>query len=137
MTTRNECREAVYQRFVNEWPPRSDYALGDETFDPPAAPWARLTVRTTAGGQATLGAPGQRKFDTLARAFVQLFFPPGFPEDQQDLLRDAAQDLFRGRRFLVPDIRVNNVSVRELGLVEDGRWEASTIEAELEYDETI
>lgn len=146
MTTLREAREAIYKRFVDEWisggEPLTPYTFDNETFDPPkgddgrGAPWARCSVRTLDAGQQTLGRAGQRKFFRIALARVELFVPPGSGRWDTDTYMMAAKNLFEGRTSPgSTSIRFFEVVPQEIGLIEDGRWDLSTVEARFNYEE--
>lgn len=146
MTTLNEARETIYARFVDEWVDGSDpltpFCFDNESFDPPngddgrGAPWARCSVRSLFAGQETLGKAGNRKFMRTAIARIEIFVPPGEGTKNADTLLITGKDMFEGRS--TPSgttIRFNEVVPREIGIIENGRWHLSTIEASFEYDE--
>lgn len=148
MSDINQVRTAAHQRFIDEWldplditKPRTLFALGDETFDPPGGidaygePWARLSMKHMDAAQRTLAPVGHRKFKREAIVFLQLFVPPNSGEAVQDVLLKAGQRLYEGRKLSLDDVVIKEVVVRELGEIEDGRWNASTIQATIEYDE--
>jgi hypothetical protein len=147
MTTLREAREAIYKRFVDEWVSGAEaltpYTFDNETFDPPkgadgrGAPWARCSVRNLDAGQQTLGRAGARKFYRIGLARVEIFVPPGSGRWDTDAYMMAAQALFEGRT--TPSgttIRFFEVTPQEIGLIEDGRWDLSTVEARFDYEET-
>lgn len=146
MTTIREAREAIYKRFVEEWVSGSDpltpYALDNERFDPPAgadgrgAPWARCSVRNIDSGQHTLGRPGNRKFQRIALARVEIFVPPGSGRWDTDTYLMTAMSLFEGRPSPAgTNIEFYEVLPEEIGLIEDGRWDLSTVSARFDYEE--
>lgn len=146
MTTLREAREAIYKRFKDEWMSGSDpltpYTFDNEAFDPPkggdgrGTPWARCSVRNLDAGQQTLGRAGARKFFRIGLARVEIFVPPGSGRWDTDTYMMAAQALFEGRT--TPggtNIRFFEVTPQEIGLIEDGRWDLSTVEARFDYEE--
>lgn len=147
MTTLREAREAIYKRAVDEWQiagePLCPYTFDNEIFDPPkgpdgrGAPWARFSVRQLDSRQDTLGRPGTRKFLRTALARVEIFVPPGDGRWNTDTYMMAAQALFEGRA--TPEgtsIIFYEVTPAEIGLIEDGRWDLSTVSARFDYEET-
>jgi hypothetical protein len=147
MTTLREAREAIYKRFVDEWvssgtTPLTPYTFDNEVFDPPkgtdgrGTPWARCSVRNLDAGQQTLGRAGHRKFYRIGLARVEIFVPPGSGRWDTDTYMMKAQLLFEGR--VTPpgtNIRFFEVTPQEIGLIEDGRWDLSTVEARFDYEE--
>lgn len=147
MTTIREAREAIYRRFVEEWVSGSEeltpYTLDNERFDPPkgddgrGAPWARCAVRNIDSVQHTLGRPGTRKFLRVALARVEIFVPPGSGRWSTDEYIMRAMSLFEGRPSPAgTTIEFYDVTPEEIGLIEDGRWDLSTVSARFDYTET-
>lgn len=147
MTTLREAREAIYKRFVDEWQsggqPLSPYTFDNETFDPPkgadgrGTPWARCSVRQLDSFQDTLGRIGSRKFLRIALARVEIYVPPGDGRWNTDGLMMAAMSLFEGRSSPIGSgITFFEVTPQEIGLIEDGRWDLSTVSARFDYEET-
>jgi hypothetical protein len=142
MTTMNEARAAAYDRFTSEWPTlHSDvpFCFDDETLDPPEttdlrpAPWVRCSVRNLAGGQNTLGEPGNRKFRRRAMVRVEVYTAPGTGQEDADLMCQSVLGMYEGRSLsgcLAYDGRA-----AEVGLVDEGRWKLSTAEAYFDYEE--
>lgn len=146
MTTLPEATEALYQRFKDEWVNGSateltPYAFDNIAIDTPAgpdgkgAPWVRFSVSHSGATQETLGRFGNRKFGRTGRAFLQLFVPIGSGRATTDDLLEVGRSMFEGRAIPGTTLRFNDVIVREVGEVEDGRWWGSTIEAVFEYDQ--
>lgn len=146
-TTINMARESVYQHFAAGWSIATaaqqlahgipiaaiPYALGDEKFEPHASLWVRVTVRHQESRQETLGGPGRRKFERPATVFVQGFIPPGGDTRPLEVAMEAARQLFEGCRVQPYDLRFNAATIRELGVIEGGRWEAMTNEVPFGY----
>lgn len=137
--TRDQAVEAIYQMFIAGWTdggqPRTAITLDGEKFDPPAAPWVRLTVRHTTRAQASLGQPGNRRWDTEGIVFLQYFEPPDSGVARMHRHMDAAQQLFEGRSIAGTTIKLDSATARELGLVENGTWMASVLEAAFSYEQ--
>ena len=135
MTTRNQAREAMYQAFVAAWSDRTPFCLDNEPFDPPAAPWVRVSVRHHDRAQATLGQPGSRKFESHGMLFIQYFEPPLSGQFDADGHVSAAQIIFDAVRIEGTTIRFEAAKSRELGIIEEGRWSAALVECNFVYDE--
>lgn len=147
MTTLRQARETIYKRFMDEWKtvggaPLTPFTFDNETFDPPkgtdgrGTPWARCSVRNLDAGQDTLGPIGARKFYRIGLARVEIFVPPGSGRWDTDEYMMKAQALFEGRTTPSgTSIRFFEVTPQELGLIEDGRWDLSTVEARFDYEE--
>lgn len=147
MTDLPAATEAVFTRFKDEWISAPNvlltpYALDNLSIDPPAgsdgrgAPWVRLEVKHYGGGQETIGAPGNRKFGSMAKLKLTINVPPGSGRAATDDLVEHFKGMFEGRAIAGTTIRLKDVVVRELGEVDDGRWWASTCEVLFEYDQT-
>ncbi len=135
MTVLGDVQTTLYQRFMTGWADRTPYCFDNEGFDPPAAQWARLSVRALASSQETMGRKGNRKFARPALLTVQLFEPPGQGVSTLTDLGEAARALFEGCRFEPHDIRFNAVDVLTIGQVEGGRWWAVNVQGRLEYQD--
>lgn len=146
MTTLRQAREAIYKRFKDEWTPGGTplcpYTFDNESFNPPKGadgrgePWARCSVRQLDSGQHTLGRAGNRKFLRIALARVEIFVPPGDGRWNTDTYMMVAMALFEGRASPAgTSIRFFEVVPAEIGLIEDGRWDLSTVSARFDYEE--
>jgi hypothetical protein len=132
MTTINEAREAVYERWDTQWGSTTPFTFENEDFDTPDVPWARVSVRNQASEQRTLGAPGNRRFRRIASVFVQIFDLVDNGLLTLDGLSQTARTIFEGVSFSGLDF--NNVVVRESGT--DGKWYQFVVEAFFDYEET-
>ena len=134
MTTLSAAKEAVYQRFVDNY---TGVALDRITFDnedfdePDTGNWVRLVVRNIGRAQDTLGKAGNRRFRSGATVFVQVYTEANTGVQQSDTLADEAAKIFEGVSFSGLDFR--SAMVRETG--PDGKWYQSVVEAPFEYDE--
>lgn len=131
MTTLNEARASVYDRWNTQWGVTTPFTFDNEHFSTPDAPWARLTVRNTESLQETLGAPGNRHFRRSASVFVQLFDLVDVGLANLDSLAQTARGIFEGVSFSGLDF--TNVVIRESGV--DGKWFQFVVEAFFDYDE--
>lgn len=133
MTTPNEARDAVYERFIARWAGRSAFTFENESFKPPdGAPWVRIAVRNIGSAQDSLGPVGKRRFQRKALLFGQVFVPGDTGTKDSDSLVAALQDIFEGTSFEGLDFRA--VSSREVG-VDDG-WHQTLVEGPFDYEET-
>lgn len=134
MTTLNEAREAVYQRFVDNF---TGVALerivfdNEELEDTGTGNWVRVSVRSTGRVQDTLGRVGNRRFRSSAIVFVQVYTETNTGLKQADTLTKEAADIFEGVSFSGLDFR--SALVTETG--PDGKLYQSVVEAEFDYDE--
>lgn len=139
MTTPTQAQEAVVARFVAAWAgtlyAAVPYTLDNEEFKPPElAPWVRLTIRHSGGGQETLGKQGNRKFMRAASLLVQVFTPANTGTKAGTDMAKVVMDIYEGVSISGTTVRFGNVSLRQPGV--DGKEFQTLVEAEFEYDET-
>lgn len=146
MTTLSEARSAIYKRFKDEWVDENGnsyayFVFDNEEADPPSGPdakgalWARVYVRNINNGQETLGRAGNRRFRRRALAKVDIFAPPMSAISESTKAQELALSMFEGRIFSGTTIIVYDVIPREIGLIDEGKWFFSTIEAQIEYEQ--
>lgn len=134
MTTLGQAKEAIYLRFVDNF---TGVTLDRIVFDnedfaePSTGDWVRLTVRSTARIQDTLGRTGNRRFRARASVFVQVYTVANTGVKQSDTLTKETADIFEGVSFSGLDFQ--SAVVRETG--PDGRWYQSVVEVQFDYDE--
>lgn len=133
MTTLNEAREAIYQRFSDEWGGATAFTLENEGFEAPrdGSPWVRVSVRNTYSEQACLGPVGQRRFTRFASVFVQVFQRPDAGTKDADALATASRAIFEGHSF--GGLRCRAGTIKEVG-VTDG-WLGLLVEVPFDYEE--
>lgn len=97
------------------------------------APWARVTVRHNAGGQATLSRQaGLSRYNRTGTIYVNLFAMPGDGLRVLDPLTKMALDALEGKTT-PSGIWLTQVRVRELGIVKG--WYQVNVLANFSYDE--
>lgn len=134
MTTANQAKEAVYQRFLDLFTGLADDKIAfdnDEFEEPNSEPWARLVVRMDTRLQETLGRVTNRRFRTTGTVFVQVYTVVNTGVKQGDTLAKEAADIFEAVSFSGLDFREANV--RETG--PDGKWYQHLVTAQFDYDE--
>jgi len=133
MTTLNEARDAVYDRFASQWGTTSAYQLDnqDKKLDEGTVSWARLAVRQMDSAQNTLGPVGARRFRRSAMAFIQIFVPSNKGTKEGDDLAQTARAVFEGASFSGLDF--TDGVIRETG--PDGKWFQYVVEVKFDYDE--
>jgi hypothetical protein len=133
MTTENEARDAIYDRWRDQWGSTTPYALGDEAYKPsetvPA--WARVTVRHEDRRQTSLGGVGNRRFRTDGRIFVQVFVNRDRGDKTLDAFLTQAREVFEAQ--ILGGVWVTSARARELGV--DGKWQQGQVEAAFNYEE--
>lgn len=131
MTTLNEAREAVYQRFVDNYT-TTPFTFENEDFDPPETAWVRLFVRSLSGGQETLGGVGGRRFRRRALVGAQVFTPLNAGMREGDVIAQEILELFEAVGFSGLD--ANDGIVRESPPGDE--WIVHIVEIFFEYEET-
>lgn len=141
MSVWREVQETLYQRWATAWvsagDPVTPFVFENEKFDPPAAPWARVSVKRMPGGPGTLGSPGNRKMDRVGFVFVQLFEPPGDGTGRISDLGETAAAVFENCRLEPHDIRFSEVEPGQAGDVEKGRWWGLSVQGRFEYQQVV
>lgn len=140
-------QETLYQRWAAQWvvDPEADpvepltyFVFEDEKATPPAAPWARFSVKRMPGGPGTMGRPGNRKMDRVGMVFVQLFKPPGKGVGDLSDLGERAAGVFENCRLLgANDIRFGEVEPGQSQQVENGRWLGLSVEGRFDYEQLV
>jgi len=141
MTTITDARNAIYNRWEDQWvvgtSARTEFVFENEAADELDAgtkPWARVTARES--GEApdtTMGQVGARKYYRHGVMFVQLFSPTN--QDGMTTagdLADAVRAAFEGVRF--DGIDVLPGVIREAGPT--GKWHLTVVEMPFRYEET-
>ena len=104
---------------------------------PTSGAWARLTVRHSLVGQATLaGDSGTRHYRDTGFVIVQLFaerHDPAGAETTLDALVTIAKNAFRGLTTSPGRVAFHRVRVNEVGV--SGVWLQTNVLADFEYDE--
>lgn len=143
MSVWREVQETLYQRFADHWvtpgpdpQPLTPYALANEKFDPPKAPWAMMKVIRLPGGPGTIGRPGNKRMDRVGLVLIDLREPPNNGVGDLSDLAERAAAIFENCRILSPyDIRFSQVEPGEESDIDKGRWWGVTVEGRFEYEE--
>ncbi len=133
MTTIDQARTAVYDRFVAQWANRTPFTFENEKWEEPKpdVDWVRVSVRNTGGGQETLGPKTQRKYRRRGSIFVQVFTPVAKGMKAGAGHAQAARAIFEGESFT--GIDANNGVIRESG--SDGKFYQTLVEVFFDYTE--
>lgn len=133
MTTLNQAKDITLKAFAASWDGvKCPYVGDNESFDKPKAPWARIVVRNTAGGQHTLGPEGTRVYRRIAHVLIQIFTEKGKGTKEADTLAQAAIAIFEGKK--INGLCFNDGLAREIG--SDGEWYTVVVDVTFDYDET-
>ena len=112
--TEAEARAAIHAYFASGWGTTTAVHYDDELKPKPDdGAFSRLTVRHSAGFQATKGNPGNNRHEILGGITVQIFVPQGNAGITAMALASQAAALFRGKR--TGDIAFYDTSIREIG----------------------
>lgn len=130
MTTPNEAHEAIYARFEGGIGTTA-FTYENEDLDAPDS-WYRLTIRTLARNQETLGQKGNRRYFSEASILVQCYTRTNKGRQEADTLARVIVTLFEGETF--SGVNCNNGITRETP--PDGKWYQFVVEIEFTYDET-
>lgn len=138
MTTVDEAREAIQQRWLSQWGAATLTAFENEsqpTLDGLAAgtsAWVYVIVRHTGGGQETLGPTDHRKFERRGSVVAEIRTPLDRGMKRGADLAHAARAIFEGTSF--SGIDFTNGQVQEQG--PDGKWYRHTASITFNYHET-
>jgi hypothetical protein len=135
--TPEEVRKAVYDRFYANWSSTSYVHYEGHPFTEPAPDieWARLSVRNTGGGQTSLGAVGDRKYERDFSIFVQVFVPVTGGMKTGATYAQAARAIFEGVR-LDPEAYLNDGVITELPIRDGDKSRQFNVEVFGKYLET-
>ena len=136
MTTINEARKAIYQRFKDNWtgttPFSSTVTFANEAYDPPPdQPNIRLTVNNLASGQETLGKPTNRRFNREGLTIIEIRVPVNTGLTIADSLADEARTIFEATGF--EGINFFSADTAEIG--PNGQFYRVDVIARFEYYE--
>lgn len=147
--TFSEARDQILGQFQTAWNANAAAVNGGTTpsvhyeglkFDPPKdAAWARIAIRHSTAGQATLaGDPsyGARRFERFGVVTVQIFQPlsAGGGLVLVEDLAQVARAAFEGQTTS-GNIWFQNVTINEVG--PDGPWFQMRVVASFRYDEVV
>ena len=134
MSTANEARVDIYNRFNTLWANATPVTFDNEKFNPPAneAPWARLSIRNISAAQETLGKVGNRKYERKGLISIQIFTKTNSGVSAADTFSEAAKNIFEGTSF--NNVIANNAVIKEIG-VSDGYYQ-HLVQIDFFYTET-
>lgn len=132
--TLEQSTQAIYAQFSSLWD--ADVATlsleGDSRFTPtPDQPWIRVTMRTAASIQDTLGGVGNRIFLRAGTIFVQVFAPRDQGRKIADQIVQEVIELIEAET--IGGVRCYASTPREIGY--DGDWFQVNVATPFEFDE--
>jgi hypothetical protein len=99
---------------------------------PNSGPWARVTVRHSAGNKSSLSNEvGSRRFTYVGTIFVQIFTVHEDGMVSADVLADIAMRAFEGN-VTSGGVIFRQVRLNEVG--QDGQWFQTNVLVDFEYD---
>ena len=133
MTTLNESRAAIYDRFIADWGSTTPFVFDNEQFEkePIDTPWVRLVVRNITGTQETLGRKTNRRYNRQGLIIGSVYTPSNQGTAEADDLATQFRSIFEGEKF--SGVYVNNANLREVG--NDGEWFQINIDIFFFYEE--
>jgi hypothetical protein len=132
MTTIDQAREAVYERWRVLWAARTIWTFENEKFtEPKGAVWVRVSVRNLAGGQKSQGPKGSRKYERKAAIYLQIFVPKETGMDDSGNHAEYALGIYEGESF--SGLFCFDGSVRELP--DEEVWQSTLVEIFFDYEE--
>lgn len=130
MTTPNEAAEAISARFVANIGTTAHTFENEDLKEPDT--WMRLTIRTQARNQETLGPKGSRRYFSNASILVQCYSRTNIGRQPADTLARTVTTIFEGETF--SGVTCNAAIARESP--PEGKWYQIVVEVEFTYDET-
>ena len=130
MTTPNQAAEAIYARLEANIG-SVEYTFENEDLTAPDE-WVRLTIRTRARNQETLGRKGNRKYFSQSSIFVQCYSRLNIGRQGADTLARLITTIFEGETF--SGVTCNDSVSRETPPEKD--WYQIVVEVEFTYHET-
>ncbi|MCM1497283.1 MAG: hypothetical protein NC124_02340 [Clostridium sp.] len=133
MTTINEAKKLLQEYFIEKWDGRTpiSYDNANDKLAETNKPWVRISVRTTAGGQESLGSPGNRMFRRQGFMYFQIFTRSGTKTETSDKLVQDILDIFDG--VTVENILIRSGSPTYTG--NDGKWYQQNVQFRIIFDE--
>jgi hypothetical protein len=135
MTLPNDARQTVYSTFKTGWEaayPAVPYVFDNETKDTKGLDeWVRVIVRHTSGGQDSLGAVGNRRYERRGLVLIQLYAAVNRGLLRLDELANTALGLFEGKTI----DQVFFYDARPQEAPKEGQWARLNVIVEFTYDE--
>lgn len=106
--TPGDAYKAILQRWISTWhtlvggtqaAPTIPYAVDNRKLQQPATRFASVEIVNVGSDQATMGAPGFRRFERLGFIDVRLFGPRDQGRGQLDALAEHVRTLYESTRL--------------------------------------
>ncbi len=136
MGDRKNVKEAVLARFVAEWPVDVPYILPKNPTDSMVGKkeWVRITlIHSEASRQVTIAGQGNRRYERIVHIFAQVMTEINQGDEREDEFAEIFYSMFEGRAFAGITGIITDVSAKEMGLDDDGRYNVLLCEAVFKY----
>lgn len=130
MTLPIDAVTAIQEKLLAEFSLASATIFENEA-ESSATSWARLSVRSAARAQDTLGAKTNRRFRSGASVLVQVYTPVNTGVKDATVLAKEVADIFEGESFSGLDFGA--AQTRETGPT--GKWHQIVVEVPFDFDE--
>ena len=132
--------EAIMQAWKAGWEARQPgvYWTSENEVGDSAATWARISVRPSASAQASMGAPGSRRFHRFGTIAVQLFAPINAGDAALSGMVDDVRAVLEGASFTVAGVAepVKTFAASSDGRQTDGAWHMVMVTVPWRYQNT-
>lgn len=129
--TPDEARVAIIKRFNTMWNGATPIILSGEAVDSYSDPFVILSIRHTTGGQESIGARGNRKYNRRGIIFVKINTPSDSGTKQADDLAHNVMTILESERF--DGVMTDNAVINET--LPDGKWYSLIVEIGFFYEE--
>jgi hypothetical protein len=138
--TEAQAIEAILQAWRTGWEAAQPGVFWTTTNETGAseATWARVTVRPTSSVQASMGAPGSRRFHRRGVIAVQLFAPIDAGDATIAGMVDDVRSILEGASFTVSGVAepVKTFAAESGERQTDGAWTMTSVVASYRYQQT-
>lgn len=124
-------RKEIQALFNTGWAGATPVSFDNDGFVPGNVPYVRVAIIFNSGELASLGAVNQRTFRAFGIVAVQVFTLSGTTASANDLLAQAAADIFKGVQT-ISGIWFRNTGIATVG--NEGKWFQQNVSAEFIYD---
>lgn len=96
---RAEAKKRILQHWITEWAARTPYAIDNRRLTQPVPPFASVQITGLDSDQATIGAPGRRRYLRAGWIDVKLYDARDVGTKQLDDLAEIVVGIFEGKRI--------------------------------------
>lgn len=138
--TEAQAIEAIIAAWSAGWTSRRPgvYWTTENEVGEAAATWARVSVRPSASVQASMGAPGSRRFHRFGTIAVQLFAPINAGDAALAGMVDDVRAILEGASFTTSGVAepVKTFAASSDGRQTDGAWHMVMVTTPYRYQQT-